>query len=141
MAFMTDTTISTPTSRPACGIDINVMCAHGDHPAWGDARVVGASDTIDDLLAGEILVVDDLRTDMLGFLPICAGVIISSSGPWESSIPGLLHHDFARSGAAALLRALDIPHAWAVEGISDQIATGDLVQLDPSSATIWSLPV
>ncbi len=89
----------------------------------------------------QILIVDELTTDLLGFLPICAAVIIGSAGPWESPIPGIIHHDFSRSGAAALLRSLDIPHAWHVPGATTALRTGDLVHLDPTTGALWTLAV
>lgn len=103
--------------------------------------MIRRGDPIDQLLPGEVLVVEELTTDMLGFLPLCAGVIIESAGPWESALPGILHTDFARSGAAALLRALDIPHAWNLPEASQAITTGDLVHLDPLAGTVWAVRV
>jgi hypothetical protein len=79
--------------------------------------------------------------DLLPFLPGCVGVIVESPGPWESVLGGTLHDDFSRSGAAALLRVLGVPHAWGVEGATTHLHTGDLVQLDAEAATVWVLPL
>ena len=137
----TNDTITAPaTSDTRLDVELSAGHSHGTHEVWGDARVLSGT-TIDTLVPGEILVTDDLTPDMLSYLSICVGVIITSAGPWESAIPGILHDDFARSGAAALLRALDIPHTWNTPDASTEITTGDLVHLDPTTRTIWALPV
>ena len=130
-ASSTDTTLD---------VELTAGHSHGTHEAWGDARVFRGT-TIDAILPGEILVTDDLTPDMLSYLPVCVGVIITSSGPFESATPGILHDDFTRSGAAALLRAFDIPHTWNTPDATAKITTGDLVHLDPATRTIWALPV
>lgn len=137
----TDTITAPPaTMVSTIGVEIIAGQSHGTHEVWGDARVLRGT-ALDALLPGEILVTDDLTPDMLGYLPICVGVIITSAGPWESAIPGILHDDFTRSGVAALLRALDIPHTWNTPDATTKITTGDLVQLDPTTRTVWALPI
>jgi len=140
VSTMTSTDVLATHPRHTVDLHLQARGSSGDHDAWGDARVLGPG-PVADLLPGEVLIVDELTTDLLGFLPICAAVIIGSAGPWESPIPGIIHDDFSRSGAAALLRSLDIPHAWDVPGATAAVRTGDLVRLDPATGTLWTLAV
>lgn len=132
---------SVDPSRPPCEQELAALGGHGSAAIWGDARVIRRGERADRLLPGEVLVVDELTTDLLGFLPACSGVVIESSGPWESAIPGVLHDDFTRSGAAALLRSLDITHVWGLSGSVAAVSTGDLVQVDPVAPGVWVLMV
>lgn len=140
--FTASATTMTTTDGDASTLDVEIATPHryGLHDAWGDARLVRGSG-IDVVLPGEVLVIDDVTPDVLSYLPGCAGVIIGSDGPWESIVPGVVHHDFQLSGVAALLRSMQIPHAWNVPDATDRIRTGDLVHLDPVNGTVWAIPV
>jgi phosphohistidine swiveling domain-containing protein len=138
---MTITNLTTSSTHPQRDLELPADGAYGPHPVWGDALVWTREVPRLTLPPGSVLVVDDLVPDLLPFLPGCVGVIVESPGPWESVLGGTLHDDFSRSGAAALLRVLGVPHAWGVEGATTHLHTGDLVQLDAEAATVWVLPL
>jgi hypothetical protein len=88
-------------------------------------------------LAGCTVVVDHLQPEIVPFLDGAAGLIVTSSGPWETANPGQLTDDLGRAGLGRLLKAIELPTIWGVGAAADRMRDGDLAEVDPDACAAW----